>query len=328
MTSTQTEKKRDHLFDNYRTLLILLVITGHFIETIYENNWLLCGLKWLIYTFHVPAFVFISGYFSKKASSLTVLLKKLMIPYLVFEVLYYLLYTFVIHKETSLYLLYPKFTLWYLVTLFIWKWITPYFKKIPGYFFISLLLGLAIGFSPMKDNFLTLPRMLVFYPYFLAGTELERNTVSQMRTKKIGNIHLSGICGILFAIFVILVFLFAKQIPGTPQVFYGRYSYATMDQTPAVGIALRLMAYMIGFAITYGLLLLIPEKKMHSSIIGQRTLPIYLFHGIIYKTIEAFGLLDQIQTIPQTIFFLIRIFVLACILATRPFTAFMNLISR
>ena len=69
MTSNVMMKKRDYLFDNSRTLLILLVVAGHFIETIFQNNWLLEGLKWIIYAFHVPAFVFISGYFSKKQAS-------------------------------------------------------------------------------------------------------------------------------------------------------------------------------------------------------------------------------------------------------------------
>lgn len=142
--TTITEKKRDYLFDNYRTLLIFLVVVGHFIETIYRNNWLLEGLKWIIYSFHVPAFVFISGYFSRKQSPLKTLVKKLLVPYLVFEVLYYLLYTYVIHKETQLYLMHPKFTLWYLMALFFWKFATPYVKKLPGYFVLSILLGLAL----------------------------------------------------------------------------------------------------------------------------------------------------------------------------------------
>ena len=43
MTSS-TIKKRDYLFDNYRTLLIFLVVAGHVIETIYRNNWFLEGL--------------------------------------------------------------------------------------------------------------------------------------------------------------------------------------------------------------------------------------------------------------------------------------------
>lgn len=326
MTSNVTTKNRDYLFDNYRTLLILLVVAGHFIETIYQNNWLLEGLKWIIYSFHVPAFVFISGYFSKKQIPFLTLVKKLAIPYLVFELLYYLLYTYVTHKETQLYLMHPKFTLWYLMALFFWKFVTPHFKKISGYFIISILLGLAIGFSPMKDNFLTIPRIFVFFPYFLAGTMLDKDWVTKMRSKCIGKVKLSTICSVLFAVAVVLILLFAHQIPSSPYIFYGRYSYATMNQTAVVGVTLRLMAYVIGFSITYGLLLLLPEKGLRSSFIGQRTLPVYLFHGLVYKTVESFGLIDMVQTIPQTLLFLAGIVALTCVLATKPFAKLLQIL--
>lgn len=317
-------KKRDLLFDNYRVLLIFLVVTGHVIETIYENNWFLTGAKYSIYSFHIPAFVFISGYFSKRNDSLLSLVKKLLVPYLVFEVLYYLLYTFVTHKETKLYLLYPKFTLWYLLALFFWKVITPYVKKLPGFFILTILAGLAIGFSPMKDNFLTIPRTLVFYPYFLAGTLLKRETVTNLRMKKIGSISLSGCFSVLFLTAVVFVFLFADKITITPNIFYGRYSYATMGQSPLLGISLRLLAYGIGFLISYGLLLIIPEKEFPFSVIGQRTLQIYLFHGLLYKIIEKTGLLKQVQSLPETLLLLIGIFLCTCILATKPFTKLLD----
>lgn len=326
MPPALTDKKRDHLFDNYRTILIILVAAGHVIETIYRNNRLLESLKWIIYAFHVPAFVFISGYFSKRTSTLKNLARKLLVPYLVFEVLYYLLYTFVIHKETKLYLLHPKFTLWYLLALFFWKWVTPHFKKLPGYFAISILLGIAIGFSGMKDNFLTIPRALVFYPYFLAGTELNRDTVTRFRGKHIGSVKLSYFVGAVFAVSAVLVFLFSNQIPVTPQIFYGRYSYATMGQTPIMGVLLRLLAYGIGFTITYGLLLVIPEKESHSSYIGRRTMSVYLFHGLVYKALVATGVFKLVDTIPETLLLLVGIVLLSCLLATKPFTRLLQIL--
>ena len=325
MTSS-TIKKRDYLFDNNRTLLIFLVVAGHVIETIYRNNWFLEGLKWIIYSFHVPAFVFISGYFSKKASTLKDLIRKLLVPYLVFEVLYYLLYTFVIHKETKLYLLHPKFTLWYLLALFFWKWITPYFKKIPGYFILSILTGVAIGFSSMKDNFLTIPRALVFYPYFLAGTTLERSVVTDMRNRKIGTVKLSVLFGILFVLACVSIFFFMDKIPVSPQIFYGRYSYATMEQTPATGVLLRLLAYGIGFLITYGILLIIPEKESSTCVIGQRTMQIYLFHGLIYKAIAATGIVKAVDTALETVILLLCIVLLTYFLAAKPFTRLLQIL--
>lgn len=60
------KKERDYLFDNYKVFLIFLVVIGHFIEPSYTNNEFLYTLKWFIFSFHMPAFIFISGYFSKR----------------------------------------------------------------------------------------------------------------------------------------------------------------------------------------------------------------------------------------------------------------------
>ena len=103
----------------------------------------------------MPAFVFVSGYFSKKDPSLKKLIKGLVIPYFVYEIMYYLLYTFVLHKSTGLYFARPKFSLWYLMALFVWKLVTPYVKKIPFYMMISIGLGLIVGLFDI-GNFLNL----------------------------------------------------------------------------------------------------------------------------------------------------------------------------
>lgn len=88
-TKTLSVKPRDYLFDNYKALLITLVIIGHFIEPCYQNNDFLYTLKWLIVSFHMPAFIFISGYFSKRELPLSIIIRKLLIPYIVYEFVYY-----------------------------------------------------------------------------------------------------------------------------------------------------------------------------------------------------------------------------------------------
>ena len=59
-------KERSSFWDNYKGILIILVVFGHFI---YESAVALSGsfandLFKFIYAFHMPAFVFCSGYFS------------------------------------------------------------------------------------------------------------------------------------------------------------------------------------------------------------------------------------------------------------------------
>ena len=40
------EQQREYLFDNYKVLLIILVVIGHFIEPCYDQNSFLYELKW------------------------------------------------------------------------------------------------------------------------------------------------------------------------------------------------------------------------------------------------------------------------------------------
>lgn len=104
-------KERDYLFDNYKAFLIVLVVVGHFIEVASDDNVVMETTKWIIFSFHMPAFVFISGYFSKKTQGIYKLLQQLVVPYLVFEILYYILYTYILNRDTELAFLYPKFSL-------------------------------------------------------------------------------------------------------------------------------------------------------------------------------------------------------------------------
>lgn len=160
--------QREYLFDNYKVLLILLVVIGHFIEPSNDQNSFLYELKWGIVAFHMPAFIFISGYFSKRIPSLKKMLCGLVIPYFVYEILYYLLYTFVLDKETGFYFARPKFSLWYLMALFAWRLFSPLVEKIPGCMILSVIAGILIGFTDF-GNFLSIPRILFFFPFFLAG---------------------------------------------------------------------------------------------------------------------------------------------------------------
>lgn len=150
------QKERDYLFDNYKVLLVLLVVIGHFIELSYRNNEFLYQMKWMIVSFHMPAFIFISGYFSKRELPILKLVQKLLVPYIVYEIIYYLLYVYVIDKPTELYLLHPKFSLWYILALFMWRLATPFVKKIPHHMILAILAGLFIGCSDMSDNFLSI----------------------------------------------------------------------------------------------------------------------------------------------------------------------------
>ncbi|MBS7565356.1 acyltransferase family protein [Mucilaginibacter sp. Bleaf8] len=68
----ELSKTRDYLFDNIKFFLITLVVFGHFIESYITQNIYQKVIFICIYSFHIPLFVFLSGYFSKSANSLSI----------------------------------------------------------------------------------------------------------------------------------------------------------------------------------------------------------------------------------------------------------------
>src|SRR5699024_12235808 len=83
--------KRNAYFDNAKLLLIFLVVFGHATQPfISESNSISTLYTW-IYTFHMPAFIFLAGFFAKGSGTFEYignLAKKLLIPYLIFQTLY------------------------------------------------------------------------------------------------------------------------------------------------------------------------------------------------------------------------------------------------
>ena len=57
--------QRDGYFDTLKFVLMLFVIYGHAIVFGLKNSDLIKGIYIFIYTFHMPLFIFVSGYFSK-----------------------------------------------------------------------------------------------------------------------------------------------------------------------------------------------------------------------------------------------------------------------
>ena len=319
----KTTKQRDYLFDNYKVFLIVLVVIGHFIEQSYEYNSFLYTLKWLIVSFHMPAFIFISVYFSKRELSFKTLFRKLVIPYIVYELIYYLLYIIIIHKSTRLYLMYPKFSLWYILALFIWRLLTPYVKKLPHYMMLSVAAGLLIGCSSIPDNFLSIPRVLVFFPFFLAGTLFDRDILTRLRNRKNQFLALTGI--IAFTSFLILEPLHKNL---SPKIFYGRYNYNYLGQGSLEGILCRMICYAIGFGMTFAIALLISEKKNQYSYIGTRTMAVYLFHGLIYSYLKGCtNILQNVNTLFESILLILFCILLTIALSSSQLTTFTNTVS-
>lgn len=315
-------KQREYLFDNYKVFLIILVVIGHFIQPCYDQNPFLYELKWGIVAFHMPAFIFISGYFSKKEQPVRKLISGLVIPYFVYEVLYYLLYTFILDKETELYLTRPKFSLWYLMALCVWRLMTPVVKKIPYYLPCSLAAGLLIGLVGL-GNFLSIPRIIFFFPFFLAGTMFDSAWLARFCNRR-GYVGVFGIIGSM------ALFLFAdgyhRQL--SVKIFYGRYSYEELGMSAADGILIRLVCYGISFLLIYLFMMALPEKEKFYSYLGERTMAVYIFHGVIYSCLKyGSSVLETVESNGESILLILFCFIIVWIVSRKPFVQVTNKIA-
>lgn len=166
------EKQREYLFDNLKGMLIILVVFGHFIEIYITKDNKIRYIYEFIYIFHMPLFIFISGYFSKKIDGIRKKsINNLLIPYIILNFLYYT-YSYLIEGNHKINFFYPGFTLWYILSLFFWRFFLKDIIKVNSKILIivsSILFGLAVGLVENNEYFLSFARTISFFPYFIMG---------------------------------------------------------------------------------------------------------------------------------------------------------------
>lgn len=316
-------KERNYLFDNYKVFLIYLVVLGHFVSPSFHETGFLLAVKWFIFAFHMPAFMFVSGFFSKKEKPVLELVQKLLIPYIIFELLYYVTYL-AIGKETEVAILYPKFTLWFLLSLFWYKLISKVLFKLkisPTVIIVgSVIIGMLWACIDKKGSFLTNQRAVYFFPYYLLGMYMNTEHVEKLRSgvwKKVA-------WGIIVAFILFLAFEPVHKAMSI-SVTYGRYSYHSLGFDIPYGLFIKGCCYVGGFLLTLAFLAIMPSKQTKLSWIGPNTLAVYLFHGLFFKIIETkTTILEDLNTPISNLVLLLVCGIITYIFALKPFNAITN----
>ena len=319
-------KERNYLFDNYKVFLIYLVVLGHFVSPSFHETEFLTGVKWFIFAFHMPAFMFASGFFSKKEKTFLDLVQKLLIPYLIFELLYYFTYV-AIGKDTEMAILYPKFTLWFLLSLFWYKLISKILLKLkisPVAMVVgAVIFAMAWACVDTKGSFLTNQRAVYFFPYYLLGMYMNMDHVEKLRSgvwKKIA--------WVVIGIFILFLAFEPIHKDMTIAVTYGRYSYHSLGFTIPEGLFIKACCYVGGFLVTLAFLSVMPSKKTKLSWIGPNTLAVYLFHGLFFKIIETkTTILQDLNTPISNLVLLLVCGIVTYVFALKPFNAITNAFS-
>ena len=163
--------KRIALFDNIKSVLIILVVAGHFMHPVHNDNLALSAAFDVIYLFHMPLFVFVSGLFAKGAYREGHLNVNRMISFLVLGLAYQAAYLAISGMLTPQRMLLFTSAPWYLIGMAWWYAATPMLSRLPAPagLAVSLCASLASGCIDLSNGFLAISRSLAFLPFFSLG---------------------------------------------------------------------------------------------------------------------------------------------------------------
>lgn len=282
-----TKLKRTAYFDNAKVLLIFLVVFGHMLQPSTEGSAILSTLYMWIYTFHMPAFILLSGLFAKGAGNLDYLIqmaKKILLPYVLFQAIYAGFY-WLMGKEAWRGFIEPQWSLWFLLSLFSWHMLLILFKKLPAVIGISiaLLIGVSVGYLSEIGSTLSLSRTFVFFPFFLIGYWSSEKQFMRLKTTVV---RYTGI--VIMA--AVAIFIYTAPEINTGWLLASK-SYADLGM-PVWGGLGRLLVYTIALLMSVSVLAWMPRRVLLITPIGQTTLYIYLLHGFFIQYFRSHALFD------------------------------------
>jgi len=299
---------------NLRFALIVSVVVAAGIEPLTGRFDALGTVYLWIYTFHIPLFAFVTGYFARhnlqgRAGAKALL--AIAMQYFVFQSLYSVLDATLFHAADdgrSFWM--PYLMLWFLAAHFGWRLLMKLTEawRVPYSLAISLAIGVAAGYWGADGDWLGLSRMLVFYPFFAAGYRI--------RPAKLAALYASRRR-------ILLALIPAALLAAIPHIswheatgwLYGRFTYAELRAWGWEAPLTRVGVYALQVAAGSGMLALVPHRTGAWTKLGTRTLYVFLLHGLFIRTFIYIGLYDSIREWPQAFMLLLGLLLLSCVLA-------------
>lgn len=263
------QKQRDYLFDNLKLLLIVSVVLAHLVSGSTKQNPMSGYIYYIIYGFHMPFFIFITGYFTKDVSKAREnAFTSTLIPFLIFNALYGL--SFADPDYLDLFRIQRNF--WFLLCIFYWKFILKDFIRIRFALVVSFVLALGIGLFPRPGDYLCISRAVVLFPFFLLGYYCTPKHIQMIRdlSKKITG-------PTLIACFAFMCFLYQTNHL-KKSAFYFRNAYEYIGYSNTKGLIVRVMLMVVAIVISICLINLLPNKNYKITKWGANTFAIYIGH--------------------------------------------------
>ncbi|MBM6997033.1 fucose 4-O-acetylase [Paenibacillus sp. DXFW5] len=282
MTPSKINPQGEIFFLNLRFLLILCVFVGNAIEPLTLRIGGLQTLYQWIFTFHMPLFVFVTGYFAKP--NLTggkgrKIMLQIGLQYLIFQSLYSVLDVAVFrvdHIHHSFFA--PYLLLWFLVSHLGWRWMLLLMQKCSPLqqLAVSILLAVLVGYLQIDGVWFSVSRTFVFLPFFVLGYHFSDRLLQFLQNPivKIASTLVS------LSLLVTLGLVTSSIHPGW---LYGSMTYIQLGHPEWYAGLFRLLLYPVQLLSGLAFLGLVPSRASHLTELGRRTLYVFLLHGFIVR---------------------------------------------
>ena len=285
-------RERDPWLDNAKFVLVALVVVGHFLTGIIRHVPAAHVLYLWIFSFHIPAFVFLAGYLSRsrslEARALQNVVTRLLAPYLMFTAVYAVA-TVAWFGQNRAELIDPYWLLWFLPALAAWRIGTPLLLNLRWPLAIALALGLGAGvFSQIGSDF-TLQRIFALAPFYVLGAVVSPALMDRLRSRAAA---MTGAGVLLLAL--PLTVLVRSRYENPQQWLYWNWGYDRLKVDTATGMGLRLSLYLVTAIMIFAALAVMPRAKSFITSLGAASIYTYLLHGLLVKTLQVTGVDDRV----------------------------------
>ncbi len=271
--------KRNVQMDTVKGLLIICVVLGHVIGNVGDlrNDLISSKVYDFIYMFHMPLFIWVSGYFTRwKASwkSFFISLAAILVPFLIFHC-FNVADALVSGKPFEMkFITVPAWALWFLLTLAYMRVIIQVLHSILHKypitcFGISVLISIVCGILPGGHEF-SVQRTMHFLPFFLMGYYMGQGVFPQLRFPK-----WLSICVILAAVAILAFDLLPDDYRS---LLYGANPYEYERVLP------KTYLLVCSFALSMSIYSLCKANKILADF-GQDSMIYYLYHTLLIPLI-------------------------------------------
>ena len=314
------QKQRDPFFDNAKYLAIVLVAMAHSWEPLRNDSRAVAAVYTVVYAFHMPAFIIISGYLSRsftgRPDQIKRLLTGLVVPYIVFETAYSLFDRWAGGDPGHpISLMAPYFLTWFLASLFIWRITSPIWRIARWPLALALLIAALASVSPSIGGDLDLQRVLQFLPYFVLGLSLreEHFGLARRRAVRIAAVP-------VFACTLALAYWAAPHM--NYAWFFHRDAAQQLGAPWWTGPLMTLGTFACGLVLAGCFFSLVPGRTTWFTALGAGTLCGYLLHGFVIKAADythVFDTYDGLHSPLGEVFVTVVAGVVVTVLCTAPF---------